>query len=234
MVIGRVKGSSKSMENLVVNAHSDGWFAAASDNAVGVAGLLALARHYALPANKPRHDIYFVLGAGHHSPTKDTLPLVKYNPEIPKQNVVMVNLEHFTSIGVVKSAFGILKPEVPRDRYGNVVFPFVSTNWDTQLREVTMKPDSTALTAIWEKAAQKSLLSGPAQILGPAASESTPFTRAGGTAINNVEANLWYHTSGDTPDTIAPEGLQRSLLFFRDFINAADKLNRADIQPSTR
>ncbi len=231
MIIGRVKGKT-SKENIVINAHSDGWFAGAADNAVGVAGLLAMARHYARPANKPRHDIYFVLGAGHHSPTKDTLPLVRFDPEIPTHNVAMVNLEHFTSIGIAKTAFGILKRDPPRDRYGNILFPFVPTNWDTQLREVSLKPISRPLIDAWEQSAQKYLLSGPAEVLGEAASESTPFTRAGGAAINNVEANLWYHTSGDTAETIAPEGLQRSLLFFRDFVDRVDKLNRADIQPA--
>jgi hypothetical protein len=233
MVIGRIKGAS-SEENIVINAHSDGWFAAASDNGNGVAGLLALARYYGKPRNKPRHDMYFVLGAGHHSPTKDSLPLVRYAPELVKKNIVMLNLEHISSIGIVRSAYGVLmSPTIPRDRYDNVVFPFYPTNWDTQLRSVSMRPlDSAVLKGVWESAAQKNYLTSAARVVGPASGETRPFTMAGGASINNVEANLWYHTSGDTPETISPEGMQRALLFFRDFINGMDKLKRADIQPT--
>jgi hypothetical protein len=55
-------------EVIVLNAHVDGWFDGAGDNGDGLGVLIALARHFAKPANKPQRTIAFVASAGHHTP----------------------------------------------------------------------------------------------------------------------------------------------------------------------
>ena len=62
-----IRGSD-SQEAIVLNAHADGWFDAAGDNADGLSVLLALARHFAKPENRPERTLVFVASAGHHSP----------------------------------------------------------------------------------------------------------------------------------------------------------------------
>ena len=57
-----IRGASD--EVIVLNAHVDGWFDGAGDNGDGLAVLVALARHFAKPANKPQRTIAFVASAG--------------------------------------------------------------------------------------------------------------------------------------------------------------------------
>ncbi|HIE93953.1 MAG TPA: M28 family peptidase [Acidobacteria bacterium] len=54
-------------ENILVNAHADGWFDAAGDNADGLAALLAMARHFARPEHQLDRTLVFVASGGHHS-----------------------------------------------------------------------------------------------------------------------------------------------------------------------
>ena len=63
--VGIVRG--KSDEIIIVNAHADGWYDAAGDNADGLAVLIAMARHFAKPENKPERTLVFVASGGHHS-----------------------------------------------------------------------------------------------------------------------------------------------------------------------
>ena len=58
----------KSDEVIILNAHVDGWFDGAGDNADGLAVMVALARHFAKPENRPERTLVFVASAGHHSP----------------------------------------------------------------------------------------------------------------------------------------------------------------------
>ena len=58
----------RSDEVIVLNAHVDAWFDGAGDNADGLSVLIALAKHFAKPANRPDRTLVFVASAGHHSP----------------------------------------------------------------------------------------------------------------------------------------------------------------------
>ncbi len=60
--------AGRSDETIVLNAHVDGWFDGAGDNADGLAVLVALARHFAKPENRPARTLVFVASAGHHTP----------------------------------------------------------------------------------------------------------------------------------------------------------------------
>ncbi|MEX2130178.1 MAG: M28 family peptidase, partial [Pseudohongiellaceae bacterium] len=64
--VGIVDGTGSG--NIIINAHADGWYDAAGDNADGLAVLIAMARHFALPANRQPRTLVFVASGGHHSP----------------------------------------------------------------------------------------------------------------------------------------------------------------------
>ena len=55
-----IPGTSRSDEFVVVNAHADGWFDGAGDNGDGLAVLIALARHFAMPGMQQERSIVFV------------------------------------------------------------------------------------------------------------------------------------------------------------------------------
>ena len=57
--------------------------------------LVALARHFAKPANKPQRTLVFVASAGHHTPgINGPRSFVAANPDLAKQAVMLVNIEH--------------------------------------------------------------------------------------------------------------------------------------------
>ena len=88
-----IRGASD--EVIVLNAHVDGWFDGAGDNGDGLAVLVALARHFAKPANKPQRTIAFVASAGHHTPgINGPRSFVAANPELAKKAMMFVNIEH--------------------------------------------------------------------------------------------------------------------------------------------
>jgi len=92
-VIGIVPGQSE--ENVIINAHVDGWFDGANDNADGFAIMLALATHFARPESRPARTLVFVASAGHHTAgLSGPGHLVELNPELVANNVLFINLEH--------------------------------------------------------------------------------------------------------------------------------------------
>ena len=85
----------RSDEVIILNAHVDAWFDGAGDNADGLAVLVALARHFAKPENRPERTLVFVASAGHHSPGMNgPRNFVAANPDLAKRAVMMVNIEH--------------------------------------------------------------------------------------------------------------------------------------------
>ena len=85
----------KVSETIVLNAHVDGWFDGAGDNGDGLAVLVALARHFAKPENRPQRTLAFVASAGHHTPgINGPRSFVAANPELAKNAVMFVNIEH--------------------------------------------------------------------------------------------------------------------------------------------
>ena len=57
--------------------------------------LVALARHFAKPQNKPQRTLVFVASAGHHTPgINGPRSFVAANPALAKNAVMLVNIEH--------------------------------------------------------------------------------------------------------------------------------------------
>ena len=92
-VVGIVPGDSDGI--VIVNAHLDGWFGAATDNGDGLAVQIALARHFARPENRLARTLVFVASGGHHSTgLNGPQNFVRMNPDLIGRAVLVLNLEH--------------------------------------------------------------------------------------------------------------------------------------------
>jgi Peptidase family M28/PA domain len=222
-IAGRVPG-----ENIVISTHSDSYFAGANDNASGVAGLIGLAKQYAR-GPQPQHDLYFFLSPGHHHNTGGTAGLLTYNPSLPQENIVMLNIEHVGQVGTYR-----IYSQMTTDKYGRRSSRYVPTNWDSQGREVTMGPNSAAIKKVWNDAALRNQYTAPAIISIWPIAEIGPFVAAGGAGIQDVETSPWFHTSGDTVETVSAETMQRVMLFYKDFIDNMDKLSREQVRKGVK
>jgi hypothetical protein len=228
LLVGKVRGRN-SAENLILSAHSDAWFAGANDNASGVAALIALAKHYGR-GHPPRHDIYFVLSPGHHSPTGGTTSFVKLHPDVCPANILTVNLEHIGQQGVYPSTFNPKGMGPATSRYGNATFLYEPVNWDSEGREIMGAPLTPTVKAALEAAAQHAQFTAPARIAAGAVAELAPLVAAGATGVQDVEVSPWYHTSGDTLATISAQTLQRVLVFYKDLVDDLDMRDRATVR----
>ncbi len=228
LLIGKVAGRSHA-ENLIVSAHSDAWFAGANDNASGVAALIALAKHYG-HGHRPLHDMYFVLSPGHHSPTGATQSLVKRHPEIAPANIFTINLEHIGGQGSYPSTFNARGMGPSTSRYGNAEFLYEPVNWDSPGREIMGAPLTATVKSALAAAAQRAQFTAPSRIAVGAIAELAPVVAAGATGVQDVEVNIWYHTSGDTVATVGADTLQRAAVFYRDLLDHMDRLSRAAVR----
>ncbi len=225
LLVGKVQGRSHA-ENLIVSAHSDAWFAGANDNASGLAALIGLARHYA-SGHRPLHDMYFVVSPGHHSPLGATASFVKLYPQVCPANIIAINLEHVGGQGVYPSTFNPKGMGPSTSRYGNAEFLYEPINWDSPGREIMGAPLTGTVKAALAAAAQRAQFTAPSRIAVGAIAELAPLVSAGATGLQDVEVNIWYHTSGDTAATVAAQTLQRVAVFYRSLLDHMDRLNRA-------
>ncbi len=209
-VIGLVPG--KSPEAIVVNAHLDSWFDGAGDNGDGVAVLLALARHYGKPANKPARTLIFVGSAGHHSPGMNgATNLVRMDRPLLNTALLVLNLEHVAQYQVRTDPWRVDPTEEPKMMGVSNMAPFLVDTIKTGAGRYgyTFNPEIT---------------------------NSVPGDLGGYAALNvarvqGIHSGPLYHTSGDEVGTISVEGLERAANFYRYFIDAVANAPAGMINP---
>jgi hypothetical protein len=219
--VGVIPGSRTNEETIVLNAHVDGWFDGAGDNGDGLAVLVALARHFGKPANRPQRTMVFVASAGHHtSGINGPRSFVAANPDLAKKAVMLVNIEH-----VAQHNFSPGRSTSP-DGYRDAV---------TDSGEAPIALGVTSNSPFLQELIDR----GPAAYGVNFISERSTFQsgETGGWASLNVakvsvmQAPPLYHTTGEVLDVISTPGLERIARFLAFFVSAADKAARERINP---
>ncbi|HEX8027606.1 MAG TPA: M28 family peptidase [Vicinamibacterales bacterium] len=208
-------------EVIVLNAHVDGWFDGAGDNGDGLGVLVALARHFAKPANKPQRTIAFVASAGHHTPgINGPRSFLAANPELAKKAVMLVNIEH-----VAQRNFS----------------PARTTSADGYREAVADSGEAPIAVGVTNNSPflQELIDGGPARFGVNFISERSTFQsgETGGWASLNVakvsvmQAPPLYHTTGEVLDVISAPGLERIARFLASFVASVDRAPRERITP---
>jgi hypothetical protein len=99
-LIGVLPGASD--ENLILTAHIDGYWNAVLDNGMGVASLMALARHYAeVPRERrPRNLVFLVTGDHELEGAGGSAVFQASHPDLISRSVLALQLEHLVAPGV--------------------------------------------------------------------------------------------------------------------------------------
>jgi len=211
----------KSQETIVLNAHVDGWFDGAGDNGDGLAVLVALARHFSKPENRPQRTLVFVASAGHHTPgINGPRSFVTANPVLAKNAVMLVNIEH-----VAQRNFS----------------PARTTASDGYREAVADSGEAPIAVGVTNNSPflQELIDGGPPRFGVNFISERSTFQsgETGGWAGLNVakvsvmQAPPLYHTTGEVLDVISAPGLERIARFLASFVSAVDKAPRERINP---
>ena len=214
-----IRGTSA--EVIVLNAHVDGWFDGAGDNGDGLAVLIALARHFAKAQHQPQRTIAFVASAGHHTPgINGPRNFLLANPELAKQAVMLVNIEH-----VAQRNFS----------------PARTTSADGYREAVADSGEAPIAVGVTNNSPflQALIDGGPAGFGVNFISERSTFQsgETGGWASLNVakvsvmQAPPLYHTTGEVLDVISSPGLERMARFLASFVAAVDRAPRERINP---
>ena len=211
----------KSDEAIVLNAHVDGWFDGAGDNGDGLAVLVALARHFAKPANRPERTLVFVASAGHHTPgINGPRSFVAMNPELAKNAVMLVNIEH-----VAQRNFS----------------PARTTAADGYREAVADSGEAPIAVGVTNNSPflQELIDGGPARFGVNFISERSTFQsgETGGWAalkvakVSVMQAPPLYHTTGEVLDVISTPGLERMARFLASFVSAVDRAPAGRVNP---
>lgn len=205
--IGTVRGKDD-LETIIVNAHADGWFDAAGDNGDGLAVLIALARHFAKPANQPDRTLLFVASGGHHSGGMNGPGnLVTMNPSLAGKVVLVVNLEHMAQLQFRNDPFRVDAAEQPMG--------FGISN------------EAPAIAAIATRAMQRYGFALRPNFSSSIAGDLGGYAPLGVPRVQAIHSGPMYHTSGDTLDTISTPGLERAARFWAYFVSEAAKTGTA-------
>ena len=208
-------------ETIVLNAHVDGWFDGAGDNGDGLAVLVALARHFAKPANRPARTVVLVASAGHHTPgINGPRSFVAANPTLASKAVLLVNIEH-----VAQRNFSPARTTSP-DGYREAV----ADSLEAPIA-VGVTNDAPLLQLLVDE--------GPARYGVNFISERSTFQsgETGGWAslkaakVSVMQAPPLYHTTGEVLDVISAPGLERIARFLAFFVAAVDRAPRERINP---
>jgi hypothetical protein len=211
-VVGLIPGTID--EYVVVTSHLDGYFDSANDNAGGVAAALALARHFAAaPAMK--RNLLFVGTSAHHEFSDGARAFIAAHPEILEKTVLVFNIEHPSSI---KSYYrGPLKLErvtVP----GQLI---VTTSQSK--RSLAISNGNPTLLSIYKDAVDRYGLVVDAMVERRPTGDAFDFYRAGIPVVQILDANLWFHSSGDRIDTIHSSGLERATRLYAFALSKIDQ-----------
>jgi hypothetical protein len=209
--IGSVPGR-RADEVVIVNAHADGWFDAAGDNADGLSVLVALARHFARPANRPERTLLFVASGGHHSPgLNGPGNLVTMNPQLRGTAVLVLNLEHIAQFHFRNDPFRVDAAEQPMGFGISNAAPFIQAiaRRGAALYGFALNPDFSDAV--------------PGDLGG--------YAPLGVPRVQAIHSGPMYHTSGDVLDTISTPGLERAARFYAYFVSAVAAADRGELQP---
>ena len=209
-VIGLVPGETD--EIIVINAHMDGWYGASGDNGDGVGVLVALARHFAKPENRPARTLMFVGSGGHHSTgLNGPQRVVSMNPELMNRALLVLNLEHIAQFAVDPESFEVQRTEQ-------------SMGWGISNLAPALIELTDRARELYGFRIREEYSSGVPGDLGRYEVLGVPRVQA-------IHAGPLYHTTGDIPETISVDGLERAARFYRFWIDGVTKLSPGEIDP---
>jgi Zn-dependent M28 family amino/carboxypeptidase len=204
--VGQIRGR-RDDEIVIVNAHADGWFDAAGDNADGLAVLIALARHFARPENTPERTLLFVASGGHHGGGMNGPGnWVRMNPELGKKTVLVLNLEHIAQLRFLNDPFRVEATEQPMG--------FGISN------------ESSAIAAIAKAGMERYGFALRPNFSTSTAGDLGGYEPLGVPRVQAIHSGPMYHTSGDTLNSISTPGLERAARFYAYFVAEVAKANK--------
>jgi peptidase M28-like protein len=208
--VATVPGASE--EVVIVNAHADSWFDGAGDNGDGLAVLVALARHFAKPENRPDRTLVFVASAGHHGTgLNGPANFVRMNPAVTGKTVLVLNLEHIAQLYIRPAPWRVESTEQPMSFGISNQAPFLVDLAKRGMERYGFNLNPTFSSSV------------PGDLGG--------YAPIGVARVQAIHSGPMYHTSGDVLETISVPGLERAARFYAFFVREAAQAPRKALNP---
>ncbi len=212
----------KNDEYVLVTAHLDGYFHAANDNGGGVAALLALARHFsAASASKLNRHHLFIGTSAHHEFSDGVQNFIATHPELMARTQLVVNIEHPSSI------YSYYRGPLQLDRATVPGQLNVTTGQGT--RALSVSNGNPQLVSIYREAINRYGMVVDATVNRRPTGDAFDFFRAGLPVVQIIDANLWFHSSGDRIETIDRDGLERAVRLYAEVLERIDQATAAEL-----
>jgi hypothetical protein len=214
-VWGTLKGTTD--ENIYVEAHRDGWFEAATDNASGVATLLGVAEYFArVPASQRRRSIIFLGTSGHHnSGTNSAAWLAEHHEDLFKKTALLINAEHTAAAqpDLLGEAIRLVNNEAGFLWYGG-------GNQRPKLQQAAIAAFMQFGVPIYAEPENG--------VPGGEASRLYQFVPA----VQASNYNMFFHSDVETPATVPPPGLAATTRAYVKIIEDVNKMELKELQLS--
>ena len=204
-------------ENILIIAHSDGFWEAAVDNASGVASMLGLIEYFAkIPKEQRRRTITFMVPVGHHvTPDVSLQKLHETGQAFLRKTALVINAEHVTTTQTYLYG-GVLRKSntITAHRF------FVGRS--RRLAELLVDDFRLFGVGLYELPSTRFAVAGDLSKL----TDDAP-------GVEVIESNAFYHSDQDKPDIIPAAGLEsitRAYAKLIDDVNTFDLANIVDPQ----
>lgn len=208
-VVATIPG--KTDRTVIIDAHADGWFGGADDNASGLAVTIALARHFAKHARLER-TLVFIASAGHHSGGANGLRAFRavHDKDYVARADAILNIEHVAQSAMMRSYI-----ERQNDNFGSEM---VAASGDLP-KQIAVNNRAPFLIDLWRQGIKCFGLDAqrvvdeflPGELNAFAELKEIPQTQM-------IASGGVYHTSGDDLYSIPPEALERAARFYAFFV----------------
>ena len=212
-VVGVVPGRSD--ENIIINAHADGWFDAAGDNADGLAVLIAMARHFAQPEHQLDRTLVFVASGGHHSRgLNGPSNFVAMNAALTQNTVLVLNLEHIAQLAI-RSGDWVVDPTEQTMSFG-------------------IDNEAPFLIDVGQRGMERYGFNLNPQFRAAVPGDLGGYRSLGVPRVQAIHSGPMYHASGDVLETISTAGLERAARFYAFFVAEVARAAGDDIGSGPR
>jgi hypothetical protein len=220
-VVATIPGTNPN-EILIVDAHFDSWYDGAGDNAGGAAVMMALAKHFAKPENKPGRTLVFIGSAGHHSPGLNGLTnFNRVNADLVAKAVLGLNIEH-----VAQRNFSPARTTAA-DGYREAI-----ADSGEAPAYAGVSNASPYLDGLMQQAVTRYGVNFISDKSTMGSGETGGFAPIKGAHVTIIQAPPLYHTTGEVLEMISTPGLERIARFLAFFLADVSKAPLTAINPA--
>lgn len=212
-VWGKLPGTTN--EVIYVEAHRDGWFESATDNASGVATQLGIAEYFAkVPQSQRRRTIIFLGTSGHHNSGPNSAAwLSEHHEELFKNAALLINCEHTAAVGqeLLGEGIRVVAAEAGFLWYGG-------GNQRPKLQTAAYKAFQEFGVPIYAEPEPGTP--------GGEASRLYPYVAA----VQASNYNMFFHSDAETPAMVPAPGLAASARAYAKVIEEVNKMDLKELQ----